>query len=43
VAHMKNLLEQLPRAGDNVAIVYSSNHAQMRDIRERVNAQELAR
>jgi len=43
VAHMKNLLEQLPRAGDNVAIVYSSNHAQMRDIRERINAQELAR
>ena len=43
VAHMKHLLEQLPHAGDNVAIAYSHDHGLVRDIRERVNTQELGR
>jgi hypothetical protein len=43
VAHVKNLLAHLPHAGDNVAIAYSNDHAQVRDLRERVNAQELGR
>jgi antirestriction protein ArdC len=43
VAHMKHLLEQLPQAGDNVAIAYSNDHGLVRDIRERVNTQELGR
>jgi len=43
VAHMKYQLEHLPRAGDNVAIAYSKDHAQVRDLRERVNTQELGR
>jgi antirestriction protein ArdC len=43
VAHMKHLLEHLPHAGDNVAIAYSNDHAQVRDIRERVNTQERGR
>ena len=43
VAHMKHLFEHVPAVGDNVAIAYTRNHAQMRDIRERSNAQELAR
>jgi hypothetical protein len=43
VAHMKHLLEHLPHAGDNVAIAYSNDHAQVRDIRERVNTQEIGR
>jgi len=43
VAHVKHLLEHIPAVGDNIAITYSSNHAQMRDIRERTNTQELAR
>jgi antirestriction protein ArdC len=43
VAHVKNLLEHLPHAGDNVAIAYSNDRAQVRDLRERVNTQELGR
>jgi len=43
VAHMKHLLEHLPQTGDNVAIAYSHDHAVVRDLRERVNAQELVR
>jgi antirestriction protein ArdC len=43
VAHMKHLLENLPHAGDNVAIAYSNDHGVVRDIRERVNTQELGR
>ena len=43
VAHMKYQLEHLPRAGDNVAIAYSKDHAQVRNLRERVNTQELGR
>jgi len=43
VAHMKHLLENPPHAGDNVAIAYSNDHGLVRDIRERVNTQELAR
>jgi hypothetical protein len=43
VAHMKNLLEQLPRTGDNVAIMYSSNHAPMWELREHIHAPELGR
>jgi hypothetical protein len=43
VAHMKHLLEHLPHAGDNVAIAYSNDHAIVRDLRERINTQELGR
>jgi hypothetical protein len=43
VAHSKHLLENLPQAGDNVAIAYSNDHATVWDLRERVNAQELGR
>jgi hypothetical protein len=43
VAHMKRLLEHLPHADDNVAIAYSNDHGLARDIRERVNPQELGR
>jgi len=43
VAHMKHLLEHLPQAGGNVAIAYSNDHGVVRDIRERVNTQELGR
>ena len=43
VAHMKHLFEHVPAVGDNVAIDYTRNHAQIRDVRERSNAQELAR
>jgi len=43
VAHMKQLLENVPHAGDNVAIAYSNNRGTTRDIRERVNTQELVR
>jgi antirestriction protein ArdC len=43
VAHMKHLLEHPPQAGDNVAIAYSNDHGVVRDIQERVNAQELGR
>ncbi|HUI78234.1 MAG TPA: hypothetical protein VLY24_09965, partial [Bryobacteraceae bacterium] len=43
VAHMKHLLEQLPQAGDNVAVAYSNDHGLVRDIREHVNTQELGR
>lgn len=43
VAHMKHLLEHLPDSGANVAIAYSNDHAQVRDLRERVNIQELGR
>jgi antirestriction protein ArdC len=43
VAHMKHQLEHLPQAGDNVAIAYSKDHAQVRELRERVNTQELGR
>jgi len=43
VAHMKHLLEHLPRVGDNVAIAYSNDHGLVRDIRERVNTKELGR
>jgi hypothetical protein len=43
VAHMKHLLEHLPPAGDNVAIAYSNDHAEVRDLRGRVNTQGLGR
>jgi antirestriction protein ArdC len=43
VAHIKHLLDHPPQAGDNVAIAYSNDHATVRDLRERVNAQELGR
>jgi hypothetical protein len=43
VAHMKHLLDNLPHAGDNVAIAYSNNHGMVRDLRERSNTQELGR
>jgi antirestriction protein ArdC len=43
VAHMKHLLDHVPRAGDSVAIAYSKDQAQMRDLRDRVNTQELSR
>jgi hypothetical protein len=42
VAHMKHQLEHLPRAGDNnVAIAHSKDHGHVRELRERVNTQEL--
>jgi hypothetical protein len=40
---MKHLLDNLPHAGDNVAIAYSNNHGIVRDLRERSNTQELGR
>jgi hypothetical protein len=40
---MKHLLEHLPQAGESVAIAYSNDHGVVRDIRERVNTQELGR
>jgi hypothetical protein len=40
---MKHLLEHLPDSGANVVIAYSNDHAQVRDLRERVNIQELGR
>ena len=44
VAHMKHLLEHLPDSGANVSISYSNDHAaQVRNLRERVNTQELGR
>jgi hypothetical protein len=39
---MKHQLEHLPRAGDNnVAIAHSKDHGHVRELRERVNTQEL--
>jgi hypothetical protein len=43
VAHMKHLLGHLPGSDASVAINYSNDHAQVRDLRERVNTQELGR
>ena len=43
VAHMKHLLEHLPDSGAKVAIAYSNDHAQVRDLRERENTQDLGR
>jgi antirestriction protein ArdC len=43
VAHMKHHLEHIPLAGENTAIAYSKGHAQVRDLRERANTQELGR
>jgi hypothetical protein len=40
---MKHQLEHLPRAGDNVAIAYSRDQAQVRDLRQRINTQQLGR
>jgi hypothetical protein len=41
---MKHLLEHLPDSGANVSISYSNDHAaQVRNLRERVNTQELGR
>jgi len=44
VAHMKHLLEHLPDSGANVSISYSNDHAaQVRNLRERINTQDLGR
>jgi hypothetical protein len=43
IAHPKELLDSPPQVGKRVSIAYADSHANVREIRERVKGQELAR
>jgi len=43
IAHPKDLLDSTPQIGQRVSIAYANAHAQVREVRERTKAQELAR
>jgi antirestriction protein ArdC len=43
VAHMKHLLESVPKVGDNVGIGYANDRASVKELRERSRDWELAR
>jgi hypothetical protein len=43
VAHIKELLQPVPRPGDNISISYANGVATVRDIRERAKSREMVR
>jgi antirestriction protein ArdC len=43
IAHMKHLLEPMPKVGDNVGIAYVNDLGSVKELRERSRARELVR
>jgi antirestriction protein ArdC len=43
VAHIRDLVNPVPRPGDNISIVYENGHGSLREIRDRMKTREMTR